>query len=283
LDRPFQFPFGLPVQGHDQDRLGISLEEEAVRRVGAVAGRAGEDVVVHQLHGVGRVAQGHQVAAQGLVHAVEMRAHQGRVRGRQGLQAQRDPRGEQQGALRTAQQAQRIRGGPAALRLGGMRGTVGEGFGPQHEVQGVARVAAGNARLGKGLPHGVAQALVGAPVAPQAPDVPLQAFGRTGRLQPRLVQRREAHAATVGQVALGGQQVFPRTAVDHRIGAAGIVARHAADRGAVGRGGFRREEQAVRGQQPVEVIADHAGLHGHRAAYRIQVQHPVQVSGDVHH
>ena len=65
--------------------------------------------------------------------------------------------------------------------------------------------------------------------------------------------------------------------------AAGIGADHAADRGAIGGGEFRREEQAVFGQRGIELILHHAGLDAYPALVRVDLEDPVHVARDVHH
>src|SRR5580698_4833257 len=78
------------------------------------------------------------------------------------------------------------------------------------------------------------------------------------------------------------EQVFAGAAVDHRIGAAGIVADHSSDHGAVGGGCLGSEQQAIGPEKEVEFIPDHTGLHTDPSLLRIQFQDLREVLGDVY-
>ena len=78
----------------------------------------------------------------------------------------------------------------------------------------------------------------------------------------------KAAGGAVGEDRVDGDDVVAHRAVAQRARAAGIVAGHAADRRARGGGDVDREPQAVRLQQPVEVVEDDARLDQRAAARR---------------
>ena len=82
-------------------------------------------------------------------------------------------------------------------------------------------------------------------------------------------ERAEGGLRAVAEEPSSGYQVVAGAAVDDRVGAAGIVADHAADHGSVGGGGFGAEEQPVAGDGVVQFVADHAGLDAHPAGFAV--------------
>src|SRR5690606_2500844 len=84
-----------------------------------------------------------------------------------------------------------------------------------------------------------------------------------------------------GEEHAHGDDLVDRLAVLDRVRARRVVRDHAADVGAVGRGDVRRELQAVGGEEAVELVAHHAGLHPHPALLQVQLEDARQVLGDV--
>ena len=74
-----------------------------------------------------------------------------------------------------------------------------------------------------------------------------------------------------------------RAAVDERVGAARVVAQHAAQTAAVARRGLRTEEQTVGLQGKVQLIAHHTGLHTGPSLFDVDFQDVVPVAADVGH
>ena len=67
-------------------------------------------------------------------------------------------------------------------------------------------------------------------------------------------------------------------AIDERMCAAGVVANHATDTAAVGGGGLRTEEETVRLEGFVQLIAHHAGLYPCPAFLRVNLDYVVKVA-----
>jgi hypothetical protein len=63
--------------------------------------------------------------------------------------------------------------------------------------------------------------------------------------------------------------------------AAGVVADHPAERAAVVRGRVRAERQPVRPGRSAQLVEDQTGLDAGGARLRVDLQHPVQVLGEV--
>ncbi|MGX1222642.1 hypothetical protein RKD42_003901 [Streptomyces ambofaciens] len=74
-----------------------------------------------------------------------------------------------------------------------------------------------------------------------------------------------------------------RRAPGHRVGAAGVVADHAAERAAAVGGGVGAEAQAVRGGGVLETVEDQARLDDGRTRLGIESDQPVHVPGEVQH
>ena len=72
-----------------------------------------------------------------------------------------------------------------------------------------------------------------------------------------------------------------RFAVDHRVGATGVVADASADAGAAGGGGVGRVLHPKGGKLPVELVEDDAGLDPCPAFFGVDLQHLVQVFAEV--
>ena len=92
-----------------------------------------------------------------------------------------------------------------------------------------------------------------------------------------LVELGEAAGGAVGKDRVDGDDVVAHRAVAQRARAAGIVAGHAADGGARRGGDVDGKPQAVRLQEPVEIVEDDARL-DHRATARdVQLQELVEM------
>ncbi len=91
----------------------------------------------------------------------------------------------------------------------------------------------------------------------------------------------EARRRAVGEHRVDADDVVAHRAVAQRAAAAGIVAGHAADRGAGGGRDVDREPQAVRLEPAVEVVEHEARLDPAGARLDVEVEHPVEVLGAV--
>src|SRR6185312_9347930 len=67
--------------------------------------------------------------------------------------------------------------------------------------------------------------------------------------------------------------MFPGAAIDDGIAAAGIIADHAADHRPIGRRGFGTEQQTVRPEEQIKIVADNARLYPHPALIRVQLDY----------
>ena len=221
---------------------------------GVVAGQVDQGAV-HKLDRRGREVHDVPRHVHRLVEAGEMADAEHPVR-RDGLQVQLEAGEEGQRALRTHQQVAEIG------RVSGQR------------VDVVAADAAHE--LGK-APGGLAGLAL--------------SQGEERLDQPWLVRRRgltglraqlaEAQSAAVGQQRLDAPHVVAHGPVADRACAAGIVARHAAQRRPAAGRGVHREEQAVRTQEGVEPVQHQARLHGDPAGLRVEVEDGVQVLADI--
>ena len=90
------------------------------------------------------------------------------------------------------------------------------------------------------------------------------------------------HAA-VTQDAFGFQDMMTCAAIDKGMGAAGIVAEHAAYAATVACGGLGTEEESVRFQGEVEFVEDDARLHPCPAFFSIDFQDLLEMFADVDH
>ncbi len=92
---------------------------------------------------------------------------------------------------------------------------------------------------------------------------------------------REAGRRAVGEHRVDGEDVVAHRPVAQRAPAAGVVAGHAADRGAAGGRHVDREPQAVLLQLAVEVVEHQPRLDPAGAGVHVEVQDPVEVLGAV--
>jgi hypothetical protein len=74
------------------------------------------------------------------------------------------------------------------------------------------------------------------------------------------LHRAEADLAAVGEQRIDGQHMIAHDAVADRAGAAGVVARHAAERGPRGGRDVDRKPQAMGLERPVQFVQHDAGL-----------------------
>lgn len=90
-------------------------------------------------------------------------------------------------------------------------------------------------------------------------------------------------AGAVGEQHVQRADVVDGLAPGHRVGAAGVVADHAAERAAAVGGGVGPEGQPVRGRLHPQGVQHHAGLHPRQAAFGVEFEDPVHVLGEVQH
>ena len=72
-------------------------------------------------------------------------------------------------------------------------------------------------------------------------------------------------------------------AIDKGVGAAGVVAHHAAYAAAVAGGGFGTEEKPVGFEEEVEFVAHHAGLDPYPALLLVELEYVVEVPTNVYY
>ncbi len=87
--------------------------------------------------------------------------------------------------------------------------------------------------------------------------------------------------SAVAEKTFDAQGVVPRTAIDQGMGAAGVVADHAADHAAIRGGGLGAEEETMGFEIEVEFIQDHAGLHANPVFGHVQFHNGVHESGNI--
>ena len=179
------------------------------------------------------------------------------------MQRQFDRGGEGQRALRSDQQARQI------LLPGEAR----------HRRQHLDVVAADAAKL-RGEPRGD---LLGLRRAQGAQ--PLDQIGDAARHIGADIVRQQAELVlrSVRQDRVDRAHVVGHQSVADRLRAAGVVARHAADRAARMGRGIDRKEQPVLAQRGIQMAQHQAGFHQCRARLGIDVQDAAQVLGAVDH
>ena len=91
----------------------------------------------------------------------------------------------------------------------------------------------------------------------------------------------EAEALAAREHGVDGAHVVHHVAVADRARAATVVARHAADRGAVRGRDVDRKEQPVRREPAVEPVEHDAGLDRHRARLGVEVEDVIEVLAHV--
>ena len=101
---------------------------------------------------------------------------------------------------------------------------------------------------------------------------------RAGQLP---VHRPEAPALAGGGDRIDGEHVVHHVPVGDGARAAGVVARHAAERRLRAGRDVHREPEAVLAQLRVQRIEHHAGLHDRRCWPQVDLQHPVEILGVV--
>ncbi|MNH12462.1 hypothetical protein D3C79_720040 [compost metagenome] len=102
-----------------------------------------------------------------------------------------------------------------------------------------------------------------------------------GLLQRGIVDRQAVQAFATEQHAVQLQHMVAGFAVGATALATGIRVDHAADRGAVGGGQLRGEEQPVRLERSIELVLDRTGLHPHPALLDVDFEDLVHVPRQV--
>jgi hypothetical protein len=268
---------GVPQLDHE-DGAGVADDELAVLRLLAIFLGAVEDRLVDQLAAggprVGRPVGPHDEhrGPQGLVHRAAVHAQQ-RPRRRHGDHVELVFHAEEQRALGAGDQ-------PAEVERPRARGI--EARGVHQGVERVAGVPPGDLGPGERVADQLPVGRVAEQVAELAIDAGLErvrARALGGELRGR--ERPEGDLRAVGQEAAGRDQMVASGAPGDRVGAAGVVAHHATDHRPGGGRCFRREEQAVAGEKPVELVADHARLDADTAVRHVERQDPVHVPAGV--
>ena len=297
LDEPRCHEVGLEGIGHlveglaavgaqlgDEQRSGVAGDEEAVALLLDVALAELEDLAIHELDGGGVVAQSQQVGLEAGLDGVAVGAHDHHLAGRQGVEADLDLGDNGQGALTAGEQLAQVDGALGQRQ----RGVAQRG---KHLVEGIAAAAA--AQFGVGI--GVVDELHGGGVEGHGQQLGIDALGKGGVVLVLPEGCAEAllelaHAVglegldtAVGEHAHGLEHVVACAAVDQRVGAAGVVAHHAADAAAVAGGCLGAEEQAVGLEVGVELVAHHAGLDTGPAFVGVDLEDAGEVAADVGH
>lgn len=257
----------------DEDGAGVALDEEAIAGLLEVGLGAVEDMFVDEFAGRRAVAEGDEVGVEGFVNAGEVGAEQGGGGG-EGLAVEFKLDAEEEGALGAGDEAAEVEGaGGGRVERGGVH----------EQVEGVAGVAALDFGAGEMGGDGGAMGGIGEEVAQAAVEAGFEGVG-AGALGGKFVgsEGGESDFGAVGEEAAGGDEVFAGGAVNEGVGAAGVIAHHAADHGAVGGGGFGAEAEAVGGEGEVEVVADDAGFYAHAAGDGVDGKDAVEVAAEVH-
>ena len=137
----------------------------------------------------------------------------------------------------------------------------------QETVQAVARAALQQAG-GEMLMNG------GGVIANQLGEEP--ALGGEG-----ILRRGGLGDAAVGQDDFKGENVIGGKAVEGDMGAGGVVGNHAAQSGARTCGDIRAETKAVRLEEVVELVEDHAGADAHGAAFEVERGDLAVMAGEI--
>ena len=126
---------------------------------------------------------------------------------------------------------------------------------------------------------------LGGVLGPEAADLAITAALErvcpADRLQLVRVQRTQVRDGSVAQGDVQIEHVVNRLAVQHRSGAAGVVADHAADGGAVGGRDVRREAQPVGEQPGVQLVEHDARFDPRPALVGVHLEDAVEVLGRV--
>ena len=261
----------------DEHRARISDDERSIACLLGVVLRAGEDLVVDQFAGRERdlaatALHGDERGPQRLVDraAVDADERPGRWQ-RDQVEFELDT--DEQRALRAGEEPAHVELGNAArIEAGGI----------EEGVEGVAGVAPRNLGPGKRATDQLAVCLVAEDVAERRVDAGFEVVGaRALRREGIRRERPERRLAAVSEKPAGRDEVVAGGAVGDRVRAAGVVAHHAADHGPRGGGCFGAEEQAVRREERVELIADHARLHPHPPPFDIEGHDPVHVPAEI--
>ena len=96
-----------------------------------------------------------------------------------------------------------------------------------------------------------------------------------------IAEGRKPGQGAVVQDGVDRPHVVHHVAVVQRARAAGVIARHAANRALCGCGDIHRKPDTVWLERLIEVIQNHAGLHRHLACLQVQGEHFSQVSAGV--
>ena len=270
----------LPLEGStilmadfdDEDGAGVALHEETVLRLFEVGLGALEDVAVDQFDGVRAMPQSDKGGVERLLYRSEVGAEKRSRRG-QRVAVQLELNADEKRALGAGDKPAEVE---RLVRRRVEHGAI------QQRVEGVAGIAAGDRRFGEVIGDEPAVLRVAEQVAHGAVNagfvrVRASAFGRefSGR------EWTEGGHGAVAEKAAGGDEVLARATVDDRVGAAGVVADHAADHRAVGSGGLGGEEQAMRLEEKVEHVAHDARLHAHTALRDVEGHDAIEVAADV--
>ena len=215
---------------------------------------------------VAPVPHGDERGPQRLVHAPAVDDEQA-TRRRQRDQTELELDAEEQRPLGTGDQPAEIER-PVARRI--------EAAGVEQRVEGVAGVAPGHLGPGKGIADQPPRVRVAEQPGDLAVDAGLERVGAGGLGEEfRRRERSEGHRRPVGEKAAGRDKVIAGRAVGDRVRPAGVVPHHPADHRPRGRRGLRAEVQPVGGEEPVELVADDAGLDADAAGGDIDRQDPV--------
>ncbi|KNX42614.1 hypothetical protein ROTO_09160 [Roseovarius tolerans] len=106
----------------------------------------------------------------------------------------------------------------------------------------------------------------------QIEHLPKQGFGHAVARPGAEIERRP-----IGEIALDSGDIIPRRAIAQRARAAGIVADHAADRGARGGGDVDRKPQSVRFERAVEIIQNDPRLDHRALSFDVQLEDAVEM------
>ena len=190
-----------------------------------------EDFAVHELDGHRLVAQGGEVGAVAVGQGMAVGAEHHLFGWREGVEGDLDGGDEAEGALAAADQFAEV----DIVGLGGAAGEDAE-VGVECLVDGVAAAAAAQGGVGE---------VVGDKAADVGVGLPGFELGVYLVEQGASLARGGGEGGAVGKEAADFEHMVAGAAVDERVGAAGVVAHHAADAAAVAGGGLGAEEEAV--------------------------------------
>ena len=207
-----------------------------------------------------------EVGQEGLLEGGAVGAERHDLLGWEGVECDLDFVDKGQGTLAASEKFAEVDGRQGmAVR----RGTIVEADG---FVDGIAAAAAAQGGVGEVVEDELTSGFVVLPALELAVDELKELAAITGA---------GGEFRAVGEKAFDFEDVVASATVDERVGAAGVVAEHAADAASVAGGGLGAEKEAVGFEGEVEFVANHAGLDPRPTLGGIYFENVVEVTADI--